>query len=784
MTEKNISHIAHRLQQAKENKEPRAIVFIGAGCSVSAGIPRASEIVDYILEEFKSSPDVKALPTEPKPEYAKLMNCLSPKERKRLFKHYVSSAKINVSHIYLAHLLEQGYVDYIVTTNFDNLTLRALALYNNFPPVYDISILRDMTTTSLDTSSVTFLHGQHNGLWQLNTPDEMAKVHEDGVLKDIFTKITNNRTWLVIGYSGDDFIFDQLVKLGRFDNGLFWVGYKDYEPSGRVQDKLLNMPNTESFWIKGYDADSFFIKLNAVLKERQPLIFEKPFSFLAQTLENIKEIEDSEIYVAARERLEKSKLLVKDAIEQYENSSSDKTPMTEAEIEHAQLINQLIDVLFSEEYEKIVTLEDKVFADRDMESMQLLAGIYNNWGIYLGKLAEAKANDIAVAFYKEELEKYKKAVTIKPDYYEAWSNWGNSLGSLADRETGDAAKALYMDAFEKYSKAVNIKPDYLQAWYHWGNELSNLAAIQTGDAVATLYRESITKFARALEIQPDFYPAWNHWGIALSKLAAIENGDAAATLYHESITKFAHAVGIKPDYPEALTNWGNSLAYLAASETGYKGAVLYQQAFEKYARAVEIKPDFHQSWCIWGIQLATQAASKSGEAAEMLYQESIKKLIHTVEIQPENYEAWNQWGVNLCMLAANKKAGEAKVLYQSAFEKFERAVNIRLGNSQAWNNWASSLIRLIKIVTGKVSETLYEQALYVCNRAIENGGSSYNLACLYAITNQPDKAFDVLETCLAKNEIDFEHVEKDDDWGSLRNEPQYISLNEKYQKKE
>jgi hypothetical protein len=454
MTEKNISHIAHRRRQAKENNEPKAIVFIGAGCSVSAGIPRASEIVDYILGEFKSNPDVKALPAEPKPEYAKLMNCLSPKERKKLFKHYVSNAKINVSHIYLAHLLEQGYVDYIVTTNFDNLTLRALALYNNFPPVYDISILRDMTTTSLDTGSVTFLHGQHNGLWQLNTPDEMAKVHEDGVLKDIFTKITNNRTWIVIGYSGDDFIFDQLVKLGRFDNGLFWVGYKEYEPSGRVLQELLNVPNAESFLVKGYDADSFFIKLNAELNETQPLVFDKPFSFLAEVLNNIKEIEDSETYKAAKDRLEQSTKLVSDAIERYENTGVDNVIMGSQEIKKAQLKKALIDCLLNNKYGELAALENKVLAHGYIDLLKDVATIYVNWGTDLGNLAGIKSGKEVERLYKEAFTKYAKAVEIKPDSDDAWYNWGTDLGNLASNKRDQEAEKLYREAFAKYAKKL------------------------------------------------------------------------------------------------------------------------------------------------------------------------------------------------------------------------------------------------------------------------------------------------------------------------------------------
>jgi hypothetical protein len=331
MIEKKIEHVAYQLQQNKDSKQPGAIVFIGAGCSISAGIPGSSEIVDYVLENYKDNPDIKGF--DKKPTYAELMECLGPPQRNKIFRHYVEDAKINVSHIYLAHLMSLGYVDYIVTVNFDNLAQRALALYNIFPPTYDISILKDLTTTSLDIKSITYLHGQYNGLWQLNTKEEMNKVIESNVAKSIFDKITNNRLWVLVGYSGDDFIFDQLAKLGRFDNGLYWVGYKDNEPTGRVLTSLLNKPNTESFYVKGYDADSFFLKLNAELKNEDPKIFNSPFSFLSNLQEGIKDIDDSADYKSVKERFIGSKNMVADAINKYEKTESILPQMTNDEIE-------------------------------------------------------------------------------------------------------------------------------------------------------------------------------------------------------------------------------------------------------------------------------------------------------------------------------------------------------------------------------------------------------------------------------------------------------------------
>ena len=228
----NIEDLAYLLRQAKKEGLPQPIVFLGAGASKTGGVPLAHDIVKDILEIYKENPKVKALPEEAK-SYSKLMECLTPFERNKLLKSYIDNAKINVTHIYLAQFMIEGYVDYVLTVNFDNLMLRALALFNNFPATYDMAILKDLTTTNFKEKSVVYLHGQHHGLWLLNTKEEMNKVNE--VIPPILNSIKDRRPWIFIGYSGEDPIFEHILKLGRFDNGLYWVTYKDNNPNNAAR---------------------------------------------------------------------------------------------------------------------------------------------------------------------------------------------------------------------------------------------------------------------------------------------------------------------------------------------------------------------------------------------------------------------------------------------------------------------------------------------------------------------------------------------------------------------
>ncbi|WP_218068360.1 hypothetical protein, partial [Candidatus Thiosymbion oneisti] len=51
-----------------------------------------------------------------------------------------------------------------------------------------------------------------------------------------------------------------LAAVPQFDNELYWITYQDNEPPAQVREHLLQ-PDNYAFYIKGYDADGFFVKL-------------------------------------------------------------------------------------------------------------------------------------------------------------------------------------------------------------------------------------------------------------------------------------------------------------------------------------------------------------------------------------------------------------------------------------------------------------------------------------------------------------------------------------------
>ena len=243
------------------------------------------------------------------------------------------------------------------------------------------------------------------------------------------------------------------------------------------------------------------------------------------------------------------------------------------------------------------------------------------------------------------------------------------------------------------------------------------------------YLDASKEYKAATELKSKFHEAYYNWGLALSELAQTKSGIEAEALYKDSFEKYHQATQLKPDDHEAYNNWGNALSKLAQTKSGVEAEALYKDSFEKYHQATQLKPDDHEAYNNWGNALSKLAQTKSGVEAEALYKDSFEKYDYATQLKPDGHEAYFNWGTALTHLAQTKSGVEAEELYNEAFEKFQQG--------------------------------------------IKNGGSSYNLACLYAVRNKKEEALKYLERSLSRNEVSVEFVEKDKDWDGLRDDSDF-----------
>ena len=578
MKEIGIKHLAYLIKQAKDARLPQPIFFLGAGASRTGKIPSASEIVEYILANFSDNPFIIDL-LEEKRTYANLMDCLSPAQRDSLLKKYIDEAKINVTHLYLAQLIKEGYSDYVLTVNFDNLMLRALALYNIYPATYDMAILKDLTTTKIKEKSVVYLHGQSHGLWLLNTKEEMEKVRN--TVPRIFDSIKDGRPWVFIGYSGEDPIFEHIQKLGRFDNGLYWVTYKNNMPNENVHNFLCTA-NTNAFLIKGFDSDSFMIKLNKELELPQPEIIDKPFSALSELLNGIVDIEEEDDFKGVKEKLAIANKQVDEAIELFEKGNKKSANVINKNTDIDLLRKEIIDLIISETYDegKIADIEKRTTKFENKDIVELLSVLYSQWGANLGTLAESKEGEASDALFQQAFDKYEKVISIKPDSYNVYLYWGGNLVNLAKKKESDISEVLYQQAFEKFDKAVSIKPDRYEAYVNWGADLTNFAKKKDGADSDILYQLAIEKYEKAILLKPNDHEAYYSYGSCLMNLAHRKEGETAETLYQQALEKCQKA--------RELGGKVYNLACLYALKGNKKEALMYlDESLDKKEHSID-----------------------------------------------------------------------------------------------------------------------------------------------------------------------------------------------------
>jgi tetratricopeptide (TPR) repeat protein len=442
---KDIKDLAYLITKSKEKGEPKPIVFLGAGASVSGGIPLASGIIKKILEEFKDKPAIKNLSKERKADYYELMSALNSKERKELFQSYISESKINVAHIYLAQLISEGYIDYVLTVNFDDLLLRACGLFNYTMPTYDISNSTDFTTTTPEKKSIIYLHGQHYGEWLLNSKGELDKVKDKISL--LLNKICHHRTWIIVGYSGEDEVFDEINNFSDFNNDLYWVNYLDNDASEKVEKNLLRIPTKNAHAINGYDADTFFLDLNAKLGIATPEIFNKPFSFLQSMINQVevpkadKIIENhKELYIGLSERIQISREWTEKAINEIQ------------EIDSLEKFKQeIIDAYLKEDFENnvkkfLTKIKEEKFKKANLE----LSNFFLEWGV---KLSNSINYELDLNLINYSIDKFEESIKIYPHNNSSYNNLGNAYLTLSKIKSD---KNILIKAIENYNKSIEI----------------------------------------------------------------------------------------------------------------------------------------------------------------------------------------------------------------------------------------------------------------------------------------------------------------------------------------
>lgn len=479
-TPEDVQKIAERLKGARDRERP-AHFLIGAGCSISAGIPGAADLVKRIHSDYPAH--CSDLMSESRGSYGACMALLSLNERRDLIKPYLEAAKINWGTIAIAQLIARNFIGRVLTANFDLVLENACGLLGLQPAVYDFGVAPANDPEMIVSPSIIHLHGQSYGLVLLNTDEETTKHREK--LRPVLANSLRNAPLVVLGYSGSaDGIFQTLFDEFEGRERFYWTSYEE-EPQPHVQPFL---ERNHFQFVGGADFDRFMIELAQSLGCWPPQLFSNPLAHLLDELRPIVSypVSDSTSAIDLLGGLRRRLATMQHSL---------------AEDGHIGIFREMyMRGKYQELVDLFLSLPDRGAASS--EENEMAASSMHQLGVLKYHKAVGSNEETAAALLKEASDYYNRALEIDPSMVDAVMGLGNVLGWQLRGAAGNQADKLFDAANEKFKAALAIDPKSDAVLYNWGSLLSLYSTKTDDDRRQLLLNEVREKLSEGLKLNP------------------------------------------------------------------------------------------------------------------------------------------------------------------------------------------------------------------------------------------------------------------------------------------
>jgi tetratricopeptide (TPR) repeat protein len=341
-------------------------------------------------------------------------------------------------------------------------------------------------------------------------------------------------------------------------------------------------------------------------------------------------------------------------------------------------------------------------------------------------------------------KKFKSAVTLLPEYFDAWLSWGMTLTYLGG--TYDEYH-YFLEAKEKLEKALELsqgKSADVLSDLHWEYAIVR-KEIATKSEEPHDWRLAIDSFESASSLSsitdPNF---WNHFGLACLEMASQVND---VRLCVKAIHNFKHAISYEANSQDGWKNLSFAMQFLyecthdedhfsQANDCFATSASLYplddslwldwalflcesgrrtqdtrrlHSAVEKCVKAYEINPDEPLILAYWG-----EALALIGELTDKIeyIHEGQNKLQEAIDLAPEEPLIWKSYGEILVCLG--KYFHEYDYLYQ-AIEKFQEGLSLDRTRHELWFSIAKTYTSVGVLL---VESDLLEKSIHFYQKAI------------------------------------------------------------------
>jgi tetratricopeptide (TPR) repeat protein len=187
----------------------------------------------------------------------------SPRERQRLIESLIDGCAPSGAYIILAMLIEKGYLNNILTTNFDDFINDTLLYYTSARPrFYADDELSQYISVYSHKPNIIKLHGDYRYANIKNTNEETFKLTKS--MGDKLRELLQNLDLIIIGYNGSDFsIMNVLQQVKTADCELIWCAQDENDVHWRVANLINNTDNSWFVKIKGFDdiIKDFYLEL-------------------------------------------------------------------------------------------------------------------------------------------------------------------------------------------------------------------------------------------------------------------------------------------------------------------------------------------------------------------------------------------------------------------------------------------------------------------------------------------------------------------------------------------
>lgn len=380
-----ISEIAHKIKNCSDDggrrcTDARFAIFLGAGASFQANIKTAGQMMNEFREHILKRDCPKIVDKEKQEqwlkenvfdkgegnEYSKLFEAFERTRtgRQKYISKLIKDKIPTFGYAMLASIIARGFINTILTTNFDDLMFIACNKFTGVRPViYAYGIMATEMKFSSPHSKILKMHGDYLYSTLANTEDEMSRYNQDPNMKAQVAHALNEYELIVFGYSGSDDSVMNILESYPDGKEFYWCHWSKELPSLRALELLREKEGT-LVAIEGFDEAMYDIykvvdfELNSVLAS-----YEERRNEVLSFINGFDEKYSTPIITEAIEERRNSKIKI------------DREPKTWFEsIEIASQADELDDFVTAEKYyQKAINLAPNK------------AVTYNRFGVFLFK---------------------------------------------------------------------------------------------------------------------------------------------------------------------------------------------------------------------------------------------------------------------------------------------------------------------------------------------------------------------------------------------------------------